>query len=117
MADKNDVVMLTLDRPRMIWFGHKALKTLCSMTGVTMNSIGELFNNPTFEDLEKIMYCGLLTDAKNHNEVLKLEEMEELLDLVPFSVMTDALNAAMESSNGGGEEAKNNQGTVKHPKR
>ncbi|MDF2510469.1 MAG: hypothetical protein K0S04_335 [Herbinix sp.] len=117
MADKNDVVILNLDRPRMVWFGHKALKTLCAMTGATMNTIGALLQTATMEDIEKVMYCGLLTDACRNKEDLKLDDMEELLDLVPFSEITDALSAAMESSMGGGDEEKNNQGTVKKPKK
>jgi hypothetical protein len=33
-----------------------------------------------FEDIEKVFYCGLLSDAKENNETLKLEDMEDLLD-------------------------------------
>jgi hypothetical protein len=116
MADKNDIVILNLDRPRAVWFGHKALKTLCAMTGATMNNIGDVLEMATMEDLEKIMYCGLLTDAKNHGEAITLEEMEDLLDKAPFEDITTALNAAIVSSLGG-DESKNNQGTVKHPKK
>lgn len=50
------------------------------------------------ETIEKIMYCGLLTDAKSHNEVLKLEDMEDLLDKARFGEiiekMQNAFNAA-----------------------
>lgn len=79
MANKNDVVFIELDRPRMLKYGHKAIKTLIALTGkdldVTMN-----MEDLDIEELEKMLYCGLLSDAKAHNEVLKLEEMEDLLD-------------------------------------
>lgn len=104
MADKNDVVMINLDRPRMLWYGHKALKTLCAMTGSTLDNIGELLQDATFEDIEKIMYCGLLTDAKRHNETLNIEEMEDILDTVPYSEITEKLTQALSSSLGVDEE-------------
>jgi hypothetical protein len=33
-----------------------------------------------FEDIEKVFYSGLLSDARENNETLKLDEMEDLLD-------------------------------------
>ena len=84
MADKNDIVIIELDRPRMLWFGHKALKTLTALTGKKLEDFETAFQDMDFELLEKVLYCGLLTDAKANNEVLKLEEMEDLLDKAPF---------------------------------
>ncbi|MDF2608930.1 MAG: hypothetical protein K0R92_404 [Lachnospiraceae bacterium] len=116
MSDKNDMVIIDLDRPRMLWYGHKALKTLCAMTGATLETIGEKLQTGTFEDIEKIMYCGLLTDAKSHNETLKLEDMEDILDTVTYSEIIEKMTLALESSLGVSEE-KNNQGTVKNQKK
>jgi hypothetical protein len=97
MPDKNDVVIIELDRPRVLWFGHRALKTLGALTGKDIDAAMQM-DNLDLEELEKIMYCGLLTDAKAHNETLKLEDMEDLLDKAPFGVviskMQDAFNAA-----------------------
>lgn len=109
MPDKNDVVIIELDRPRMLWYGHKALKTLGALTGKTIDNLN-------FEDgldmveLEKIIYCGLLTDAKAHNETLKLDDMEDLLDTVPFQVIIEKMQQAFSASFGGGENQKNLKG-------
>jgi hypothetical protein len=120
MSDRNDVVILNLDRPREVRFGHKALKTLCAMTGVTMDKIGGVLNMATMEDVETLMYCGLLSDAKKNNEIIKLEEMEDLLDMVPFEDVMETLTKAFASSLGDdepGEEQKNEKGTAKNPKK
>ena len=37
-------------------------------------------NDFDLADLEKIMWCGLQADAREHNEDLKIEDMEDLLD-------------------------------------
>lgn len=108
MADKNDVVMINLDRPRMLWFGHKALKTLGAMTGKSLDTLMEDMDNMDFEDLEKIYYCGLLKDAIMNNEELKLEDMEDLLDHVPFMDLPKYMQKALGTSfSGTGEEGKN----------
>ncbi|KQL55502.1 hypothetical protein AN964_14055 [Heyndrickxia shackletonii] len=72
------MVVINLDRPRILRFGHKALKLMTTLTGKDFNNFE--IDNANFEDLEKIMYCGLLYDAKENNETLKLEDMEDLLD-------------------------------------
>lgn len=95
-ADKNDVVIINLDRPRELRFGHKALKTYQSLTGKAIDSIG--VDGFDLEELEKLIYCGLLSDARKHGETLDLEKMEDLLDEVPLQEviekMTEALNAS-----------------------
>ncbi|MGG4462606.1 hypothetical protein ABEO79_00105 [Micromonospora provocatoris] len=97
MKKKNDVVIINLDRPREIRFGHKAMKKIEAQTGKSALDMDiEKFN---FEELEVYMYCGLLSDAKQHNEDLKLEDMEDLLDIAPmFEIMEkmyEALAIAM----------------------
>lgn len=80
--DNNDVVIIKLDRPRELRYGHKALKTLVAMTGKTLEEVEQ----EGFSDLnlvEKFVYCGLLDDAKKRGEDLKLEQMEELLNEAP----------------------------------
>lgn len=95
-ADKNDVVIINLDRPRELRFGHKALKTYQALTGKAIDSIG--VDGFDLEELEKLIYCGLLSDARKHGETLDLEKMEDLLDEVPLQEviekMTEALNAS-----------------------
>ncbi|MFJ5713114.1 hypothetical protein [Neobacillus sp. NPDC093127] len=97
MSDKNDVIIINLDRPRVLRFGHKALKKMTATLGKDLDTIN--VNGNDLDELEKIMYFGLLSDAKEHNENLKLEDMEDLLDRVAvwseiMEKMQQALNAA-----------------------
>jgi hypothetical protein len=110
MPDKNDVVIIELDRPRMLWFGHKALKTLGAMTGKDIDAFSNFSEGFDLEELEKIIYCGLLTDAKAHGETLKLEDMEDLLDKVQFNVIIEKMQTAFDAAFGNMGGEKNFQG-------
>lgn len=110
--NKNDVVIIQLDRPRELRFGHKALKTLSSLTG---RSIEELEPSDGFnpEDIEKVIYCGLLSDAKKNGETLKLEDMEDLLDCAPsYQHIIERMSEAFAAAFGVGAEGngQNQQG-------
>jgi hypothetical protein len=74
----NTTVVINLDRPRFLRYGHKALKRMTAITGMNMEDIDE--TEWKLEDLEKILWCGLLEDAQANGEDLKLEDMEDLLD-------------------------------------
>jgi len=107
MSDKNDIVIINLDRPRVLWYGHKALKTLCAMTGKKLSEFDDLLTDFDLENMEKIMYCGLMKDALINNEVLKLEDMEDLLDKGEFHSNMAKFNEAWSSAFGvsdGGQE-------------
>lgn len=78
----NDVVIIELDRPRELRYGHKALKMLVALTGKSLEEI-EQGGFDDFELVEKIAYCGLLKDARDNGETLKLEQIEDLLDEAP----------------------------------
>lgn len=98
--DNNDVVILELDRPRVLRYGHKALKKLLAITGKNIEEIDT--ENIDLDELEKYLYCGLLSDAAEHGETLTLEQMEDLLDKAPtfthyVNKMTEALNIAFGS--------------------
>lgn len=107
MADKNDVIIINLDRPRVLWFGHRALKTLAALTGKDIDAAMQM-DKLDLEELEKIMYCGLLSDAKAHNETLKLEDMEDLLDKAPFHEIIEKLQKAFNASFGNFGDAEKN---------
>lgn len=77
--NKNDVVIIMLDRPREMRFTHSALKKAVALTGKSLEAI-EQDGFSDFEVVEKLVYCALLKDAKDHGEHLKLEDMEDLLD-------------------------------------
>jgi hypothetical protein len=93
--NKNDVVMINLDRPRELRFGHKALKMYQALTGRKLTEIGTDFDS---EDIEKLIYCGTIRDGQNHGDPLKLEDMEDIIDDAGLpeviEKMTEALNAA-----------------------
>lgn len=117
MADNNDIVVINLDRPRVLWFGHKALKTLGALTGKDIDAAMQM-ENLDLGELEKIMYCGLLTDAKQHNETLNLEDMEDLLDQAPFGEIIEKMQQAFNASFGNiaGDNGKNLQRIATKPK-
>lgn len=95
--EKNTMVILNLDRPREVRFGHKALKKLMILTNRDMAN----FNLEEFdlEELEKVIYCGLLSDSIEHGESLKLEDMEDLLDKAKsFAEVLDAMNSALDNA-------------------
>lgn len=95
--EKNPVVIINLDRPRSVKFGHRALKLLGAMTGKALNTMNE--DSFDLAELEKVMYCGLLADAKEHGELLKLEDMEDLLDQAEvFNDIIEAMNIALENA-------------------
>jgi hypothetical protein len=104
-SDKNDMVVITLDRPRFVRFGHRALKKMTSLTGFKMDQIDE--DNFDLGEIEKIMWCGLLQDAEENNEVLKLEDMEMLLDKADFHEIINAMNLALEKAFQKTEKEKN----------
>ena len=104
--DKNTMVVINLDRPRFVRFGHKALKQLGTLTGKKIEQMDE--NDFDLADLEKVMWCGLQADAREHNEVLKLEQMEDLLDSASsFGEIMEAMNKALEQSFQRTEKEKN----------
>jgi len=102
---KNDLVVINLDRPRFLRYGHKALKKLTALTDMDISKMD--MSNFKLEDLEKVLYCGLLSDAKENGETLKLEDMEDLLDQAEtFKEIMEKLNESFEKAFGAakGEE-------------
>jgi hypothetical protein len=96
-AEKNMTVLIELDRPREVRFGHKALKKLMALTGKSLNNITE--EEFSLEELERVMFCGLLSDAKEHGETLELEQMEDLLDHAKsFNEVMEAMEKALENA-------------------
>lgn len=94
-TEKNNLIVINLDRPRFVKFGHKALKQLGTLTGKKLEEMDE--NDFDLADLEKIMWCGLQADARDNGEQLKLEDMEDLLDSADsFGEIMEAMNKALE---------------------
>lgn len=105
-SEKNTMVVLQLDRPRILKYGHKALKQLQAITGKNLANL-----NPedfSMEELEKVIYCGLLSDARANNETLKLEDMEDILDEAPsFAHLLEGMNKAFDMAFQETEKQKN----------
>lgn len=98
--NKNDVVILNLDRPRELRYGHKALKKISAATGKSMEEMEE--GNINFDDIELYLYYGLLSDARKNNEELKIEDMEDLLDQAPtYAHIMEAMQEAFTVAFGG----------------
>jgi hypothetical protein len=105
-SDNNTMVIVNLDRPRFVRFGHKALKQLTKLTGKKLELMDE--NDFDLADLEKIMWCGLQADALEHGESLKIEDMEDLLDKAEsFGEIMSAMNQALEKAFQRTEKEKN----------
>lgn len=98
MAKNNDVVIINLDRPRELRFGHKALKTFQAISGIGLDEIGK--GGYDLDTIEKLIYCGLLSDGKKHGDSLKLEDLEDLLDEIPLQEMIDKMTAALNNAFG-----------------
>jgi hypothetical protein len=103
--DKNDIVIINLDRPRVLRFGHRALKMMANMTNMNIDTIDNA--DLDLSEIEKIIFCGILQDSIDHGENLKLEDMEDLLDSVEFHVIIDAMNDALGKSFQRTEKEKN----------
>lgn len=102
----NDVVIIELDRPRELRYGYKAIKRLVAMTGKNIESfIGDEVN---LDDFEKIIYCGLISDASKNGETLKLDEIEDLLDLKPMQYSMEKMQEAFSAAFGDLEEEEKN---------
>lgn len=93
-GNNTDVVIIQLDRPRELRYGHKALKTLVALTGKSLEEI-EVAGFDDLELVEKLVYCGLLSDAQKRGETLELSQMEDLLDRAPsFKHIIESIQAA-----------------------
>lgn len=103
MENNNNVVYIKLDRERELRYGHKALKTLTAITGKALTEMN--MSSFDLEELEKIVYAGLLTDSRKNGEKLTLEMMEDLLDEAPSlqyvaNKVGEALSKSLEDGEG-----------------
>jgi hypothetical protein len=113
----NDVVMIHLDRPRQLKFTHSALKTLVALTGKDLEELEGDLKGTNFEMVEKLMYCGLLKDAKDNGETITPEEVVDLMDEAPsFAESIEKVFAAWNIAFGVKKEAEgNSQQPVANP--
>ena|ERR1700752_428099 len=105
--NSNNVVVINLDRPREIRFGHSALKNMTASLNISLENFD--IDGGNLEQVEQIMYFGLLSDARKNGETLKMEDMEGLLDEAEsfgevIEKMTLAINKAFNTAS---ENSKN----------
>lgn len=104
--ETNDLVVINLDRPRFLRFGHKALKQLTLLTGTNLDKMDE--SDFGLEEVEKVIWCGLQQDAKEHGENLSLDQMEDLLDLAgSYTEILEAMHMGLEQAFKRTEKEKN----------
>jgi ribosome-interacting GTPase 1 len=94
-TEKNPEVVIYLDRPRFVRFGHKSLKKLSALLNINLAQMDE--TQFDLGDIEKVMYCGIMHDAKQHGENLTLDQMEDLLDCASsYGDILAAMNKALD---------------------
>lgn len=94
--DNNPVVTIELDRIRELRFGHKAMKRWAAYTGKSIGDVEAAVLHP--EEIEPLLFFMLEQDAAAHGETLRMEQMEDLLDLVPPGVVYEKLSEAMSAA-------------------
>jgi len=109
MSKNIELVTINLDRPRILRFGHLALKTLKAITGKTLTQVQDTLANLDPDEIELFMYCGLLSDAKSNGEQLTIERVSELLDGAEnYMVIIEKMSTAIARSFGAdGDDLKN----------
>lgn len=79
--EKNDIVMLELDRPRELRFTHKVMKRFCAATGAKMSEIQEAVED--YNNMTLLIYEMLRAE----DPALTVEQCDDLLDLVPIGTL------------------------------
>ena len=102
MKHNKATVTIELDRVRELWFGHRAMKRWSAYTGKSLDELETSMKSP--EGIEILLYFMLEKDAASQGEALKMESMEDLMDLVPIGIIyekiSQAIQAAFPDSNG-----------------
>ena len=106
MTDKNDIVILELDRPRELKFTHKVMKRYCAATGTKMTEIQEAVDD--YENMTRLLYEMLRVDDPE----LTPEQCDDLLDLVPIGVI---LQKGAEAIAAGFGEMEEQEGQAAYP--
>lgn len=72
--DRNDVVIIKLDKPRTLRLGHKALKRFSALTGASMNQLESEIQR--YDRLSMLIYVMLSED----DSALTPEAVDDLID-------------------------------------
>lgn len=74
LPDKNDTVIIELDKPRELRLGHKAMKRFSALTGCSMQQMQDEIQR--YDRMAQLVYVMLSEDEPD----LTPEEVDELID-------------------------------------
>lgn len=78
----------------VVAYNVKALIKLEQLFGVPFTDIGQKLERPTVQDVLKYVYCGLI----QYQPGLKLEELEELVEIEDLQTVVEVCTKALEVS-------------------
>ncbi len=111
--DHNDVVIIELDRPRELKFGHKALKRFSAMRGCSIMHVFQDLEN--YDAVTCAAYCMLAADDPDLTVGQVDELLEEYNDPVGLYIkVTEAVTKAFphdDDDENGGENPQTAAGT------
>ncbi len=79
--DKNDVVILELDKPRTLRLGHKALKRFSALTECSMTDMESVVQR--YDKVAALVYAMLSDEDPD----LTPAQVDDLLDMVPIKTI------------------------------
>lgn len=91
-TDKNDVVILELDKPRTLRLGHKALKRFSALTACSMTDMEKAVQR--YDKVAVLAYVML----SEEDPELTPEKVDDLLDMVPIKTICEKCSAAIEAA-------------------
>lgn len=97
--DKNDVVILELDRPRELRLGHKALKRFSALTGCSLKDMEDQIQN--YDKMSAMLWIMVTEDQKEQGEeIMTPEVLDDLLDKhrVKISKILKVCSAALQAA-------------------
>lgn len=111
--DRNDVVILELDRPRELRLGHKALKRFSAITNCSMADMENEIQH--YDKLSCLLWVMVTEDQANHGEeMMTPEQIDDLLDAVSITKLSrlcfEAIQAAFKD-----EDAESEAGSEGDP--
>lgn len=90
--ERNDVVILELDRPRTLRLGHKALKRFSALTECPMTEMEQAVQR--YDKLSALAYVML----SEEDPTLTPGQVDDLLDKVSIRKINEACSAAIEAA-------------------
>ena len=90
--DKNDVVILELDKPRTLRLGHKALKRFSALTTCSMADM-----EAAVQRYDKVAVLAYVMLSEEDPE-LTPAQVDDLLDLVPIKTICEKCSEAIQAA-------------------